>query len=109
MSLREKCLGSKFFWSVVSRILTGYGEILRISPYSVQVQENTDQKSSKYGHFSCSVGQKYKSIATPEEFLKTFDEKLFKIHWAILVTEFFFGIVADVKLKTTSANWRERE
>ena len=28
---------------------------LRISPYSVQMRENTDQNNSKYGHFSRSV------------------------------------------------------
>ena len=33
-----------FFWSVFSRIRTEYGEILRISPYSVRMWENTDQK-----------------------------------------------------------------
>ena len=33
--------------------------------------------------------------ATPEEFLKTSDETLFKTHRAILVTEIFFDIVAD--------------
>ena len=32
------------FWSVFSRIRTEYGEILRISQYSVRMQENTDQK-----------------------------------------------------------------
>ena len=32
------------FWSVFSRIWTEYREILRISPYSVRMQENTDQK-----------------------------------------------------------------
>ena len=37
-----------------SRIRTEYGKILRISPYSVQTQENTDQNNSKYGHFSRS-------------------------------------------------------
>ena len=26
-----------------------------ISPYSVRMRENTDQKNSEYGHFSCSV------------------------------------------------------
>ena len=51
-TLREKCLYSKFFWSAFSRIRTEYGDILRISPYSVQMQENTDQKNSKYGYFS---------------------------------------------------------
>ena len=33
-----------FFWSVCSCIQTEYGETGSISPYSVQVQENTDQK-----------------------------------------------------------------
>ena len=33
-----------FFWSVFSRIRTEYGEIQSISPYSVQMRENTDQK-----------------------------------------------------------------
>ena len=32
------------FWSVFSRIQTEYGKILRISPYSVQMRENTDRK-----------------------------------------------------------------
>ena len=51
----EKCPYSEFFWSVFSRIRTEYGEILRISPYSVRMRENTDQKNSENGHFSCSV------------------------------------------------------
>ena len=37
-----------FFWSVFSNIRTEYGEMLRISPYSVWIRENTDQKK----HFS---------------------------------------------------------
>ena len=51
----EKCPYSEFFWSVFSRIRTEYGEILRISPYSVRMRENRDQKNSENGHFSCSV------------------------------------------------------
>ena len=40
-----KCVQIRsFFWSAFSRIRTEYGEILRISPYSVRMQENTDQK-----------------------------------------------------------------
>ena len=38
------CPNTSFFWSVFSRIWTEYGEILRISPYSVQMRGNTDQK-----------------------------------------------------------------
>ena len=33
-----------FFWSVFSHIQTEYGDILRISPYSVQMWEKRDQK-----------------------------------------------------------------
>ena len=49
-SLREKRPFSEFFWSVFSHIWTKYGEILRVFPYSVRMQENT--KNSEYGHFS---------------------------------------------------------
>ena len=44
-SLHEKCRYSEFFWSVFSRIWTEYWEIVRISPYSVEMRENTDQKT----------------------------------------------------------------
>ena len=43
-TLREKCQIRSFFWSVFSRNRTEYGEILRTSPYSVRMLENTDQK-----------------------------------------------------------------
>ena len=40
-----KCVQiQSIFWSVFSRIRTEYGDILRISPYWVQMWENTDQK-----------------------------------------------------------------
>ena len=41
-ALREKCPYSELFWSVFSHIRTEYREILRISPYSVRMRENTD-------------------------------------------------------------------
>ena len=53
--LREKYLYLEFFWPVFSHVRTEYGEILNISPYSIRMQENKDQKSSKYGHFSHGV------------------------------------------------------
>ena len=34
-----------FLWSVLSRICTEYGEIRSISPYSVRMRENRDQKN----------------------------------------------------------------
>ena len=36
---------------VFFRIWTECEEILRISPYSVRMQENVDQNNSKYGYF----------------------------------------------------------
>ena len=50
-TLREKCPYSELFWSVLSRIRTEYEEILRISSYSFQMRENTDQNKPEYGDF----------------------------------------------------------
>ena len=46
LTLRKKCPYSGFFWSVFSR---------NISPYSVRMRENKNQKNSEYGHFLRSV------------------------------------------------------
>ena len=54
-TLREKCPYSEFFWSIFSHIRNEYGGIPRISPYSVRMRENTDQKNVENGHFSLSV------------------------------------------------------
>ena len=41
-----------FFWSVFSSNRTGYGNLLCKSPYSVQIQENMDEKKPYFfGHF----------------------------------------------------------
>ena len=50
-----------FFWSVFSCIRTDYGDLRSKSPYSVQKQENADQKKL-FGHFSLS-DQVYQSTA----------------------------------------------
>ena len=55
LSLRDKYPYFEFFWSIFSRIWTEYKEMLRISPYSVQVQENWNKQSSEYGYFSRGV------------------------------------------------------
>ena len=52
--LHEKYPYSEFFWSIFPRILNQYREILRVSPYSVRMLENANQKNSEYGHFSRS-------------------------------------------------------
>ena len=51
MTLRENSPYSGLFLSAFSRIRTEYREILRITPYSALMRENTDQNNSKYGHF----------------------------------------------------------
>ena len=53
-SLRKKCPYSEFFCSVFSHVRTEYGEVLRLSPYSVRMRENKDKKNSEYGHLSHS-------------------------------------------------------
>ena len=50
-TLRKNCPYSELFWSIFSRIRTEYGEILRTSPYSVPIRENTDQNNFVYEHF----------------------------------------------------------
>ena len=61
-TLRKKYPYCELCWSLFSRNRTEYGDILHISPYSVQIRENTDQNNSKYGHFLRS-GNQYKYIA----------------------------------------------
>ena len=45
---RKKCPYSELFWSAFSRIRTEHGEMIRISPYSVQLREAADQNNSKH-------------------------------------------------------------
>ena len=52
--LRKRYPYSEFFCFVFFRIRTEYVEIRSISPYSVQMRENTDHKISECGHFSRS-------------------------------------------------------
>ena len=53
--LRKKCQYSELFCSVFSGIWTEYGEVLRISSYSVLMQENTYQNNSEYGLFRAVI------------------------------------------------------
>ena len=43
-TLREKCHIKRFFWSALSCIRTEYGDLQGKCPYSVRIEENTDQK-----------------------------------------------------------------
>ena len=55
LSLRKKCPYSELCWSALSLIRTEYGEILRISLFSVRMQENPDLNNSKFGRISQSI------------------------------------------------------
>ena len=54
--LRKRSPYSELFWSVFSRIRTEYGAIRSISPYSVQMPENTDQNNSNTDFFYAVYG-----------------------------------------------------
>ena len=58
-TLREKCPYLELLLCAFSHIQTEYGERLRISPYSAQMQENTDQKKSENGHFLSNESLKW--------------------------------------------------
>ena len=45
--LSKKCRYSELFWSAFSRIWTEYGEMLRISPYSVRMGENAGKMRTR--------------------------------------------------------------
>ena len=67
-TLGEKCPYSELFWSVFSRNRAECGEIRNISPYSLQMRENTDQNNSEYRHFLHSDKQR--------DFCKNYREQL---------------------------------
>ena len=48
-------------YSVSLSIQSECREILRLSPYSARIRENTDQNNPEYGHFLRSVCRKVKS------------------------------------------------
>ena len=52
--LSKKCPYLELLWSAFFRILTEYGEILRISLYAVRMRENVHRNNAEYGYFSRS-------------------------------------------------------
>ena len=55
VTLREKCSYSLSFSGLYFSAFGLNTEMLCISPYSVRMRENNDQKNSEYGHFPRSV------------------------------------------------------
>ena len=74
-----------FFWSVFSRIRTEYGEIRIISPYSVWMRENTDQKKLCISILftQCTIIASTKKNVYKERFLQ------------ILTNEYWFQLKPD--------------
>ena len=100
-ALCEKCRYSELFWSVFSRIQIEYGEILRISAYSVQMRENRDQNNSKYRHFSRSDVFKAPSRLFPNAF-KTASKLLQDLSRKTALVDTFSRRLQDISLKE---NW----
>ena len=86
-----KCVQIRsFFWSLFSRIRTEYGEIRSISPYSVQMRENTDQKKlpiwTLFTH--CVLWYSYQDVYFLVIFLDNITSKRWfsKVHlWSISI------------------------
>ena len=91
-SLCEKYPFTELGWSAFSRIRTEYGDILRISPYLVQMPENTDQNNSEYGHSLRSV---YNSPC--DFFSQKFDSKA--IVYSYLTTKVYSEYCETSKMK----------
>ena len=62
LALRENCPNTEFFLVRISHIRTEYGEILRISPYSVRMWENTDQEIRRIWTLFTQCGHGYNSL-----------------------------------------------
>ena len=82
-----------FFWSLFSHIRTEYGEIRSISPYSVRMRENTDQKKlciwtlfTKWSEACLVPWQRpmmkpHEKIVNNKELLNIFQKKNINIWW----------------------------
>ena len=67
--LEQHCVKSvqirSFFWYIISRIRTEYGEIRSISPYLARMRENTDQKKLRIWTFfaQCNFSFFYSDVS----------------------------------------------
>ena len=64
LTRRVKCPNKKIFGSVFSCIRTEYGDLTRKSPYSVRIQENTNQNKTPY------MGTFYALLVTAKNVLR---------------------------------------
>ena len=97
LSLRKKSPYSELFWSAYSRIRTEYWEILRISPYSVQMRENADQSNYKYGHFSRRVYRNRSfSVELNTNILSSFIDHIFFIHKKVWICSLYKDLIRQL-------------
>ena len=82
-------------------ILTEYGETLRISPYSVRMRKNKDQKNFEYGHFSRSAGVRHDNLR--KEMCITFQNEWIRT-FVINPNGSFICIIVGDKAKGESRN-----
>ena len=68
-----------FFWFVFSCIRTEYGDLLHKSPYSVRIEENTDQKKLCTGYVPFTSWRKYRRVLSEYSFLFQVRKNLEKI------------------------------
>ena len=104
----EHCLKSaqirSFFWSVFFRIRTEYVEIRSISPYSVQIRKNTDQKKTPYlDTFPYLELQQIVSTDSSDIYLDVF-KRLYKN----FIAETSLTLVIDTTLSSDNALLFER-
>ena len=75
-----------FFWSVFSRTRAEYGYLLRKSPYSVRIRENTDQKKLRIWTIftQCLLFSRYPMVR-----MSLLDHSiLFSFCWWTILTDF---------------------
>ena len=89
-------------WSVFFRIWTEHGQIRSISPFSVQIREDADQKNSEYGHYSLfnngseRLGNKSNNKNAKCKRMQIHCERS---HIVFLITRFFVSFIISVLLK----------
>ena len=81
LALRKKCPYLVFFWSIFPRIWTACGDLQSKSPYSIRMQENTDQKNSECGPFlrSVLIAKSYIFMAKTGIFISTKIKKTYPV------------------------------
>ena len=89
--LCEMCPNIELFLVRDSRVRTEYRETRSISPYSVRMQENTDQKNSVFGNFSRSALDWYCTQWTSLKHLQLLElnTDILKFYWMKMMSQSF--------------------